>query len=1059
MSRAVRVVRKAAAAVGAVALLLALGPVSPATAQQQLAAVQGTITDQTGGVMPGVTVTVTNVETNVSRVTVTNEAGVYRVPSLDPGRYRVEAELMGFRKVVQTVVLQVGAIVGLNVVMQAGDVTEVVEVVGRTAAIQTEKADVSAVVEQKKVVDLPLVGRNPLALATLQPGVIGTPGTTDFLAAEQGMGINVAGQRGSGNSATVDGINIDGGPWGGTVLIVPNVEAVQEFQVIANNPSAEYGRNSGAAVSIITKGGTNNFSGTVFEFHRNQDLREKTIFETTKPEFERNNFGASVGGPLRRDQTFFFVSYEGVRETSPSSGLYTVETEALKNWVVANRPNSIAARLLTSNPPPAYPTTGLRDLGSPAPGANVIGPPDGIPDVGSIPLTLTQKRKGEQFNVRMDQQLGINDRIRGTYYISQIESLFLYARPQFIQPYPFRNQLFSSNWTKILSNQTLNELSFGWVRQHGEAGDVTPDVPTIGITGLSAGFGSAFWHPIDFTQNNYQVRNVLTMNRGAHSFRMGGELRLGRDYGLLNHWMRPNYSFVSILDFIDDEPFSETRAVDPATGLPTNAPGTYETNEWGFFFQDNWKVRSNLTLNVGLRYENFGNPGKSEGPFNAIVLGSGSTRQEQIATAKVAALDSIYGTDWNNFAPRLGVAWDPKGDASFVVRAGGGLSYNRINNTVYSDERLNPPLFAQASTSIQNPSIPIVYSLGPNYPNNPALGRGIDENGGIRGARVALRVVDPEVTTPYVWNWFAGFQQQLPWQFVFDANYVGSASRNLMSGDGPGGEEYNRFAGDLLDGVLDRLNPSFASVGLAESRIDANYHGMTVGLNRRYQQGLAFQVNYTLGKVTDYAGFAQEVTDHAREKGPADFDVRHIWKMNVIYELPFRFDNAVANALVGGWQINAITVYQSGTPFSVVCGLPYPACDFNADGSTNERTNMRAGGSDLGGPSQDEWLAGVMSASEFTFPARMSLGDQERNQFRGPSYFNTDLSFFKNVSTPWFGGRNSTVQVRVEVFNAFNKAHLANPVNAVNNVNFGRVTGLRGGTLPRTIQLGAKFIF
>jgi hypothetical protein len=1052
MSAAVRVSRMPAALAGLIALALVLAPSPAVFAQQQLAAVQGTIVDQTGGVLPGVTVTVTNMDTNVVRTSVTNEAGVYRVPSLDPGRYQLAAELMGFRRSVRSDVrLPVGQIVGINFELQAGEVTEVVEVVGIAGTIQTEKADVSAVVEQRKIVDLPLVGRNPLALATLQPGVVGTPGTTDFLAAEQGIGVSVAGQRGSGNSATVDGINIDGGPWGGTVLIVPNVEAVQEFQVIANNPSAEYGRNSGAMLSIITKGGTNDFSGSVFQFHRNQNLRARNIFEPTdrpKPDFERNNFGGSLGGPARRDSTFFFVSYEGVRETSGQGALYTVETEELKNWVLANRPNSIAAQLMTRYPPPSYPTTGLRDLGSPAPGANVIGPPDGIMDVGQIPYTLTQRRQGNQFNARVDQNIGINNRFRATYYMSQIESLFLFVRPEFNQPYPFRNQLFTSNWTRVISSQTLNELSFGWVRQHGEAGDVTPDVPTISITGLSAGFGSAFWHPIDFTQNNFQVRNVFTMNRGTHSFRMGGEARLGRTTGTSSTGGGRTTASSAILDFVNDEPFSETRAVDPATGLATSAPGTYVTNEWGLFFQDNWKARPNLTMSLGLRYENFGNPGKSEGPFNGIVLGPGDTRQEQMANARVAALDQIYSTDWNNFAPRLGIAWDPTGDATWAIRAGTGVTYNRINNTVYSDERLNPPQFAQATTNILTPGVPISYALGPNFPANPALGRGLDERGGIQGARVALRVVDPDLRTPYIYNWFAGFQRQLPGHFVFEANYVGSASRNLMSGDGPGGEDYNRFTGDLLDGRLDRLNPSFAGVTLAESRIDSDYHGFTVGLNRRYVRGLSFQVNYTLGRVNDMAGFAQDVNDPERERGPADFDVRHVAKMNVIYELPFQFESAALNALFGGWQANAIAVYQTGTPFNVVCGLPYPTCDFNRDGYTNERLSMPGGNTDLGRPSRDEWLAGVLRADQFVFPAPMTLGDLPRNAFRGPSYLNTDLSFFKNVRAPWVGGARSTVQLRVEAFNIFNTAHLGNPVGAINNVNFGRVVGLRGGTQP-----------
>lgn len=1043
-------------------------------AQQQLGSIQGTITDQTGAVLPGVTVEVTNVATNVARTTVSNDAGVYRMPSLDPGRYEVKATLEGFRGVHQRdVIVSVGATVGLNFQLQAGQVSELVEVVGHAPDIQTERAEVSAVVEQRKVVDLPLVTRNPLSLAGLQPGVTGIPSRTSLFTTEQGLGINSNGQRESGNNAQVDGVTISGGPWGGTVLLVPNVEAVQEFQIIANNPSAEYGRNAGAAVSIITKGGTNDLSGSVFEFHRSDALRNRNLFEeranARKSPFERNEFGVSIGGPIRRDRTFFFFSYEGLRQEGGAAAPRTVETEQLVNWVRANRPNSIAARLLTTYRPPSYPTEGLRDLGGPLPGANVwSNTPDGIPDVGTITLALPAKNVGDQYNTRFDQVLGGgNDRIRGSYYANKIDNPPVYVRPQFNKSFTFLNQLLTSGYTKVFSNSTLNELNFGWVRQHGETGDPTPESPTLNPGSGVAGFGVDFWHPITFTQNNFELRNTLTMNRGAHSFRVGGELRHGRDGATLHHWERPNYTFQNILDFIDDEPFSELRAVDPLTGEPTVAPGTYITNEWGLFVQDNWKMRQNLTLNLGLRYENFGNPSKKEGPFNGIILGEGATRQEQIRTARVAELDQLYDTEWNKFAPRFGVAWDPSGNAKFVVRAGAGVTYNRINNTVFSDERLNPPQFAAASASIQDPTVPIRYTLGPNYPPNPALGRGLDERGGIRGARVNLRVVDPDIGLPYVYNWFAGVQRELPWGFVLDVNYIGSAARNLLSGDGPGGENYNRFTGDLLDGRLDRLNLSFGEVGLAESRVSQDYNGLTTQLSRRYSAGFSFQVNYTLGKATDQSGFPEEVGNIAREEGPAGHDIRHSWKFNAIWEIPFRTDSRALEAVLGGWQLNAITVYQSGSPFSVVCGAAYPRCDRNADGASGERVSANL--SDVGSPSLDEWLAGVLGTSpldpnaqaaansQFSLPAVGSLSTQARNAFRGPIYFNTDLSLFKNIRFPFVNGRAATVQLRLEAFNVFNRANLFNPVSDINNVlNFGRVTGVRDA---RIIQIGAKLLF
>jgi len=291
---------------------------SPVAAQPQLGAIQGTIADASGAIVPGAAVTITHIDTGVARTTVSNEAGVYRMPGVEPGRYRIAVELQGFRPAAQNdVVVSVGATRGVNFTLQTGGLEERVEVTGTTPDIQTEKAEISAVVEQKKINDLPLVGRNVLALAALQPGINGIPSTADFLSAEQGMGVTANGVRESGNSASVDGASINNGPWGGTVLIVPNVEAVQEYQVIANNPSAEVGRNSGATVSIITKGGTNRFSGSAFGFHRNENLRARGFFENRnnpKVDFHRHDFGGSIGGPVKRDNAFFFVSAEIVRE-------------------------------------------------------------------------------------------------------------------------------------------------------------------------------------------------------------------------------------------------------------------------------------------------------------------------------------------------------------------------------------------------------------------------------------------------------------------------------------------------------------------------------------------------------------------------------------------------------------------------------------------------------------------------------------------------------------------------------------------------------------------------
>jgi hypothetical protein len=345
--------------------------------------------------------------------------------------------------------------------------------------------------------------------------------------------------------------------------------------------------------------------------------------------------------------------------------------------------------------------------------------------------------------------------------------------------------------------------------------------------------------------------------------------------------------------------------------------------------------------------------------------------------------------------------------------------------------------------------------MGPDYPQNPALGDGLDDRGGIRGARISLTALDPEVETPYAYNWFVGAQRQLPWSFVIDVSYIGTAGRHLMSVDAGGGENYNRFTGDLLDGRLDRLNPSFAAVNLNESRISSRYDGLTVELRRRYGRGFAFQAAYTLGKATDTAGVWVDLSRPDLEHGPAGHDVRHRLAINQVLEIPVNFGNAVVRHVLGGWQISSITVWQTGSPFDVSTSANYPGGDYNADGQNNDRPNAPTFGTDIGSPSQEEWRAGVFTAADFPRPASGTAGNLARNAFRGPGYLNTDLSLVKRIAVPAIG-RDAGVQLRVEAYNLFNTVNLNNPVTNLSSGLFGRVTSARPS---REIQLGLRFTF
>ena len=295
---------------------------------------------------------------------------------------------------------------------------------------------------------------------------------------------------------------------------------------------------------------------------------------------------------------------------------------------------------------------------------------------------------------------------------------------------------------------------------------------------------------------------------------------------------------------------------------------------------------------------------------------------------------------------------------------------------------------------------------------------------------------------------------------VADVTYNGSRGRNLMNGDGPGGQNYNRFSGDLVDGRLDRLNPSFAGVNLNESRVRSRYNGVSLQLQRRYADGFAIQGVYTFGVSKDLPGFTMWVEQPELDWGYTGDDVRHRLAANFILELPYHPANRALDAVLGGWQLNGLAILQSGAPFTVTCSQAFPRCDFNADGVNNDRVNLPASGTDLGSPSQEDWLNGVLNAADFTYPAVGTAADQPRNAFRGPGFKNMDFSLVKNIDLPGMSGQESTLQVRLEMFNAFNWVNLNNPSGSVTSANFGRVTGQRGGTGgPRVVQLGARWSF
>ena len=953
----------------------------PAAAQFN-SAIQGTIVDGQKAVVADAVVMVTNIASGVARDATTTSDGVFRVLSLGPGTYRIEVIKTGFANGLrESVNVGVNETIRVDFTLEVSGLKETVEVTSAAAQVETEQGRVSGRVDRMQLQEMPLSGRNLYNLIALQPGVTGKGvsasisgggGADDSFAGESAPRINASGQRDEANSYTVDDTSTNGVARGGITNLTPNTESVEEVRVVSNNFSAVDGRSPGAQVQVITKSGTNTFHGSGSYYFQNDDLSAKNVFETAVPKFDKNQFGYSFGGPIVRNQLFFFTSYEGLRQTGARGSNFTVETPEFRNYVIQRSPNSIAAELLRDFAPAVDPTSGFRDLGSPAPGVNTIGPADGIMDVGSAFFVPEGWRRGNQFNIRSDYEVRPGkDRLYGNFYRTNSYAVTGGIRPEFNRPTPNTTHYWNVNYTKTLSSSKLNELRVGMMRLVGLPD--TPlhlEIPGINITGVT-GFGQS-GYPNGWWQTNWHVKDIFTVIKSSHLIKMGGELR--QMYGSASNTNNyiPNYQFSNLLNFADDEALQMTRYVDPRTGEPVTAFSELTQTEWALFIDDDWKVAKNFTVNMGLRYENYGTFKDSDDTLRNIILGPGSSFNEQIGNARVDFVDRFFATDANNLGPRLGFAWDPKSDGKMSVRGGYGLAFDRLMNLPAENYRHSPPLRASVVLGQQFGTPTFTYSLGDasapylGYPVDPALQVGLDERNGVRGARVALTVVDPDLKSPYTHNWFLGVQREIMWGMVAEANYLGSAGRQLHNA-----YNVNRFVGDLAtDNVFTGFNPSFAGITMVRSNSRANYHGGTVTLRRNFRQGYTFQGAYTFGKAMNDADQAvgstnfQDAANIGADYALAGYDVPHKLALVGLWEMPFFKDHTgLVRTLFGGWQIAGSAILQAGNPINVTNGAAFPTGDFNADGNGGDRPNAPASDVKTSGWSVDEYLAGIFRAS------------------------------------------------------------------------------------------------
>lgn len=1069
----------------------------PAAAQYS-SSVQGVVEDQSGGVVPGVTVTAKNLETQVTTTAQTNDSGVYRLSSLAPGRYEITAELSGFRTTKTEVRLETAQTAGVNMRLTVAGTTEQVAVIGQAQVFNPAETRVQTTIRTEALQELPLQGRNFLGLVALGAGITGhgavgggaPADAPDNFSTEKTVEASGNGRNQSGNQFTLDGLNVTSNILQGTANLSPNPDSVQEVAIQTNTFSVENGRGSSVQVAITTKAGSNEYHGTGSYFFTNEKLRARTFFTSKYEPFSRHDMSGTFGGPIVRNRTFFFGSVQPLRSrVSQATSLITFETPEFVAYAHQRYPGTIGTSLLADYPLENVETTRVvqtaRDIFGIACGnASTDNIPCDLPMVAEGRFKPSPFRNAIQYSGRVDHYLRKdNDRLYFNFYKVDLDTEQIGRRQGFYGVDNNNTSAYQASWLHIFTNTLLNEFSYGQIRVQGSAGDspgIPFRVPDINITYQNTGI-NAGWGPATFIQHNYNWRDVVTWVRGAHSLKMGGEFWMGDDDARFRApYERPSFQFNNLLDLVRDQPYQQSGVnYDPITGQVANGAYRHLLNTVGAFVQDDWKVRPNLTLTLGIRWDDYGNPHPDDKTtMGNVFRGSGGTLNEQFANASVRGVDAVYDGRLNrNFSPRGGVAWSPGAGNTWLVRGGVGLYHNWIPLGEANRVRQNPPGLVTPTFRVGDP-IPPILSIGTsdrppfgfNYPKIPS--GSLDERGGIVGARPGAGGIDRDIDADSTLIYNVGVERQLRKNIVAAVAYSGSYTWNGLFGS-----DFNRFAGDLLDGSLDRLNPSFGTIYYELNANKIYYNALT--LSARQSMGRSnFMATYTLSKVEDYGqagtrvnrdpGYATPTAENLSQyRADADWDVRHRFAFAESYVLPNPSNSsALVRYLAGGWQVTGTGIFQTGTPFTVFSDAPFnpvrdasgrvvallpTSGDYNADGVNYDFPNQPTGTL----PSsfaRSDYVDGVFRNVAFPLPAPGQEGNLKRSSFRNPGFINVDLSLIKNNPI----GDRINAQFRFEVFNVLNRTNLAGVNGNLASSAFGRSTSTYD---PRIMQLGLRVTF
>src|SRR3989440_4649083 len=918
--------------------------------------IQGTVADPSGAAVAQAKVTLENIETHISATTTTDASGGYRFLSLAPGPYKISAEAAGFSTARTTVTLETNQNLNVAISVKVGVATESITVTAENPLVNTAETRNQMTLESQEMSTLPLGGRNLFSLVTLAPGVSGlgnaggsAPGSgVDNFSTETALDVSVNGQGTVANMWIVDGLDVTSSIRQGVLNLTPNPDAVQETNIQVNTFSVEYGHGSGLQVALTTKSGSDQFHGLASDYFNYQRMYAKYSLpgsDHTYNPFHSNNLSGAIGGPIiPHHQFFFFFGLEPLRSSaSTGNQVLTFADPQFTAWAKANHPNTFGTKILNTYAPSRATNNGVEVInGVPQTAAAIFPGTCGTAATDNLPCATqmidtgvfnsSNFRNGDQYFGRVDKYFK-NDRIYGSFFRTILHFGGAAVTPQFSTTNHTVERAFQVNWTHTINPTTLNEVIFAQNRIEGflaETGDFT--IPNIGVTGQNVGFAVGFTQG-DFIQHNYHWRDVLTHVRGAHVLKVGYEGWFGDDVEpFQGPWSHPSFNFDNLLKLAQDAPGTEGGVMyNPITGQQQLWDWNAASKTWGLFVEDTWKARHNLTVTLGFRFDDQGNPySRSESTvFGNFYLGTGSTFQDRVASGFAKPTKSALPGSPKAYQPRVAAAWDVNGKGDWVLRGGFGMYSNWLTPANIQEEfRGNPPglILPTFSSANSDPATRPVFVQGTSSkppfgfqfpslagttlcPTAPCL----DANGGIPGAALTIGGITPNIISPTAYIFAATLERRLSSHLVASVLYSRSHTANLggngnLCGQVSYGVDINAAAGDLVgtppNTLPARLNPSFGAINYTQNDRVANYNGVTFDLRARAKRGF-FNASYTRSSSQDDASRYPTASNPHQYYGPSPWDAPNRFSLSFNYEIPgLNSGQGFVGRATGGWGLS-----------------------------------------------------------------------------------------------------------------------------------------------------------